>query len=68
MGRIINNTGNVCLTQYWGALWNYCCSWKTVNITYSVCVFASLGAEREMKMRHIVMWLLRSTTFFHNIL
>jgi hypothetical protein len=33
IGRIINNTGKAGLTQCWGAWWNQCSSWKTVNIT-----------------------------------
>jgi len=43
-----------------------CCSEKTINITYSVCVFLSLGIEYAMRMHYIVICGLPvSKIFFH---
>jgi hypothetical protein len=42
---------------------------KTVNITYSECVFVTLGIQHAMRMRHIVICGLSDSTieFFHII-
>ena len=42
--------------------------WKTINTTYSECVFVALGMLHAMRMRHIVLCgLSGSTVFFHLI-
>jgi len=47
---------------------NYCCIEKAISITYSKCVFAALGIQHAMHMRHIaVSGLFGSTMFFHII-
>jgi hypothetical protein len=33
----------------------YCCSGKAGSITYSVCVFVTLGIGMQLRMRHIVL-------------
>jgi hypothetical protein len=33
-------------------LCNHCCSGKTINVTYSVCVFVALGIQHAIGMRH----------------
>ena len=41
---------------------------KTINTTYSDCVFVALGIQHAMRMRRIVICSLpRSTVFFHII-
>jgi hypothetical protein len=45
---------------------NHCCSVKAISITYSECVFLALGIKYAMRMRHIVICGLPSSTiFFH---
>jgi len=46
---------------------NYCCSRKSVSITYSECVPVALVIQHVMSMCHIVMWLAGSILFFHII-
>jgi hypothetical protein len=49
-------------------LFNYCCSEKAINITYSGCVFVALGIQRAMRMRHtVIRSLFGSIIFFHFI-
>jgi len=48
--------------------YNYCCSGKTISITYSECVFVALGIQHAMRMHRTVnCGLPRSTLFFHVI-
>ena len=45
-----------------------CCSGKAVSITYSECVFVTLGIHRVMQMLHAAIYdLPRPTIFFHFI-
>ena len=45
---------------------NHYCTGKATSITYSECVFAALGTQHEMRMRHIVIGgLFVSTLLFH---
>ena len=41
---------------------------KTIIITYFECVFLTLGTQREMRMRHIVICGLSGSTVFCHIL
>jgi len=43
------------------------CSGKTIVITYYECVFLTLGTQREMRMRHIVICGLSDSTMFCHI-
>jgi sulfur transfer complex TusBCD TusB component (DsrH family) len=48
--------------------WNRCCSRKAISITYSEYVFVSLGIQHAIRMCHIVICVLSSSTeFFHII-
>ena len=44
---------------------NHCCSRKGISIIYSECVFVGLGTQHAMRMRHVVIrGLLSSTILF----
>jgi hypothetical protein len=47
---------------------NHCYSIKTKSITYSECMFVALGTQRQMRVRHIVIYGLSSSTMFFHIL
>jgi len=40
---------------------NYCCSGKTISITYSVCVFVTLGIQHATRVRHILVYCLSAS-------
>jgi hypothetical protein len=42
--------------------------WKKISITYSECVFVTLGIQHAMRVRHIVISGLSSTTKFFQII
>ena len=47
---------------------NYCYVGKAITITYSECVFVTLGIQHEVLIHHIaVCGLSGSTVFFHII-
>ena len=46
---------------------NHCCSRTAINITYSGCVFAALGIQLEMCMRHIVICGFSGCTIFYTL-
>jgi hypothetical protein len=43
---------------------NYCCSGKTISITYSECEFIDLGIRHAMRMLHIVIRGLPGSTVY----
>jgi hypothetical protein len=47
---------------------NHCSSGKAIIITYSECVFVSLGTQHEMRMRRIVICALPPCTIFSHII
>ena len=62
-----NKTGTVRIARNWGAFLQPMLQWKS-NYTTWVCVFADLGTQNAMRMRHIVICgLSGSTKFFHII-
>ena len=65
---VINKTGNVRITQNWGSFVNHCYSGKAIRITYSQCVFVSLGIQQSMRMRHIIICGLHGSTIFFHII
>ena len=57
------------ITQRWDAFVQPLLHWKTISITYSKSVFAALGIQHAMRMRHIVICgLSGSVIIFHIIL
>jgi len=50
----IQKTGNVLLRNIELRSYNHCCSGKSISTTYSECVFAAVGKQREMRVRHVV--------------
>jgi len=47
---------------------NHLCSGKAISITYSECVFVTLGIQHAMRLRRFVMYALPGCTIiFRNI-
>ena len=34
---------------------NHCCNGKSINITYSECMFVDLGTQHAMRMRRVIL-------------
>jgi len=50
------------------ALWcNHRCNGNEISITYSECVFVTLGIQHATRMRHIVISCLSDSTVFFYI-
>jgi len=47
---------------------NHRCSGKAISITYSECGFIALGTQPAMRMRHILICGLASSTIFSHII
>jgi hypothetical protein len=47
---------------------NHCYSGKAISITYSESVFVALGMQHAMRMRHIVICSLSSSSVYSHII
>jgi hypothetical protein len=46
--------GNVLINNIEARSRTHCCRGQAINITYSECVFVTLGIQHAMHMRHII--------------
>ena len=61
-------SGNVRIVQHYGAFVQHLLQWKSINVTYSDCVFVASFNQHVIRVRHIVFCVLSgSTIFFHFI-
>ena len=53
-GFNIQQEGNVCIREYWGAFVQQFLTWKAISITYSECVPVASASQHAIRTRRIV--------------